>query len=293
MDQTERAEGTDLDGTTNTVKLTLATRSTELRSLTTDCSLRWFLDQTQAEDEGPLFSYYALGTSAHAGIEVLSLDHDLDPHDVITDLQHTLHVQLVDTDREVVYTKARPDCVAVLQALEELVWNWYHMAHPNSDKRHPFYRGLKFPPQAEVYMEDTEHQIYSTADAIFEVDEAALSSTHAIVDYKSGMGRTADSLQLWFYYYIGRKQGVIPPDAPFLGVFHHLTHNSLQWAAPYPGDSTMDAMLSRARAIKTGGHWIPEKGWYCSYCPWQNTHCPLFTDKELDEVVGAYSVVIE
>ena len=273
------------------VSLDLRTRSTELRSLTNDCSLRWFLDQSVPEDEGPLVSYFQMGTSIHEWIEWMIKDGDLPLEDAIEEAKHDFDMVLAQS-KEVFWSGSRPDRDSVHDAIDHCLRSWWKLAHPESEKQHPFFKACDYPPKTEVYMEDTEHHIFSTADALYDFNDG-ITETVAIIDWKSGMGRKADPLQLWFYYYIGRKQGHIPEAAPFVGVFAHLTHGTLQWADPYPGDSYMDALLKRARWIKTEGAFIPESGWYCKYCPWQETHCPLFTDRELKEVLSNYSVVIE
>lgn len=276
------------------VTLDLRTRSTELRSIINDCSLRWFLDQTVPEDEHGLVSYFELGTQVHAAIEFI-IEHGLEwmeLHEVIDMYQ----VKLMESFKEadfILFSGKRPDKETCLLALDDLIMNWFDLVHPQGRKRHPIFETAIWPPRTEVYMEDTEHHIFSTADAIYDYDDGMLDPRQLIVDWKTGMGKKADDLQLWFYYYIGRKQGHIDPESPFEGVFVHLTHGDVQWAKPYPGDSYMDALLKRARWIKTEGSFIPEPGWYCKYCPWYETHCPLYTTRELDEVLNNYSVVIE
>ena len=277
------------------VTLSLHTRSTELRSLTNDCSLRWFLDQTVPETEGPVVSYFTMGTVIHEAIEKM-IEADLSLDDAIEDAQFSF-AQALPSNQEIVWSSKRPDLDSCLDAIELCLNNWHRMTHPSSKDRHPLFLPYDWPPSTELYMEDTEHRIFSTADAIFYVeailDNFKLVPSTLIVDWKTGMGKKADPLQLWFYFYIGKKQSIIPQDSEFSGVFAHLTHGTLQYAQPYPGDSYMDALLSRARMIKEGSHFIPEQGWYCNYCPWQETHCPLFTDRELSEILDAYSIVVE
>lgn len=273
------------------------TRSTEIREILGGCELKYLLGRTEwsgTEKHDPkgmpthqLVSYYEMGSAAHAAIEAIT--YGAPKEETILDAQMHLSKEL-DRHDDIVFTNARPDKASTVHALEEVIENWWLDAHPDSPERSVFFNAFDWPPKTEVTMLHTEAKISSQADAIFTMKPEALSNaTHAIVDYKTGMSKKADSLQLWIYFWLARMTGEIPEDTEFLGYFHHVTHRQLQVADPYPGDSYIEAAIRKTHAIKESKTYLPTKGWYCKYCPFQEA-CPEFGAMTYGELLSMIDI---
>ena len=278
------------------VVLPTVTRSTEVREYHNGCSLRYLLGFAQPDEPVSHYhtshmSYFTLGDVTHAAIEDM-LNYGTSLSDAIDKAQHDL-ITVIENSDETVYTTARPDAGATVQAVEDLLTDWYEDVMPGENQM-SYYRALEYPPDTEVVMYDSEAEIESTADAIyaFVPDAIGNAGPYAIVDWKSGNGKKADSLQLHIYWYLMRKTKRVPRSAAFVGWFHHLTHRSVQHADPYPGDAYIEALIYKAHAYKSMRLWTPDPGWYCKYCPHYDTVCPLYNDVEYGDLMGGLDIQI-
>ena len=114
--------------------------------------------------------------------------------------------------------------------------------------------------------------VSTEADAIFWYGDSP-----AIVDWKLGTSKSGKAMQLYVYWYVARKSGYIPDDAPFRAWFHYPTYKKpIVHITEYPGDDFVEAYIDNAERNRTTAPYLPNPDWFnCSQCQHKDK-CPLW-----------------
>lgn len=114
--------------------------------------------------------------------------------------------------------------------------------------------------------------VSTEADAIFWYGDSP-----AIVDWKLGTSKSGKAMQLYVYWYVARKSGYIPDDAPFRAWFHYPTYSKpIVHIKDYPGDVFVEAYIDNAERNRTESPFLPNPDWFnCSQCQYKDK-CPLW-----------------
>lgn len=240
-------------------------RSTDITSLA-ECQLKWWLSHL-FRDEAPGTVWFALGTAIHAAIEQHLL-HDIKLDEAVAYanlvyLEETYGKEVMESPS----TRAKRSAATVEADIQRMMEKYYT------------WREADFCWLADKKLEKVEHiatadynglQLRTQIDSVWSDDRGFMH----IVDWKSGgTAGKAKNLQLWFYQYIGRREGWMPKEQRYPGVFVHLDfldgQKGIQYAGEYPGDVMMErwiqTTIDQKLMSKTNGP-LPREDWWCNYC---------------------------
>ena len=247
-----------------------ATRSSDVRLfLGEGCSLDWLLNKVQgAPIETPKY-FYEFGNIVHEMIEAtlngvagqgvyeIREDYFAESQAYILDWIETKNGRKADLWENIatVYQK----------------WVQHYAEHSED------WEIVQIEQTLEVATPDRT-AITSTPDAVF-VDPEGY---YHVVDWKVGTSKSGKDLQLYIYWYLLRKAGIVPDDAYFRGHFHYVTYaNPIGFTATsrYPGDDFIEAYINASERIRTQGPYLPNPSWFsCAYCA-HKEDCPIFSDE--------------
>jgi hypothetical protein len=239
-----------------------AQRSTESRTFNGDgCPTEWLwqrVDEMNGVARTPR-SYFERGTLGHAMIEARL--NGSDPWQVFADYQPPAG-EWLETSK---CTKEGllDEVAAVYEAWETQF---------NTLEEYQGYDQVNTEVRLEcVTPNGTE--VSTEADAIFWWGDSP-----ALADWKLGTSRSGKAMQLYMYWYVARKSGYVPDDAPFRAWFHYPTYSrtSIVHIVDYPGDEFVEAYIDNAEAGRKGGPYLPNPDWFnCSQCEYKE-RCPLW-----------------
>ena len=238
-----------------------AIRSTETRLFNGDgCTLAWAWERVDEMNGIPQMprSYFERGTLGHGMIE----DHlnGEDPEIRYADYVHPPGDWLETT-------KCTKD--GILEETATVFHSWLTQFQALEE-----YQGYD-QVNTEVTLKcvtDLGCVVSTEADAIFWYGDSP-----AIVDWKLGTSKSGKAMQLYVYWYVARKSGYIPDDAPFRAWFHYPTYSKpIVHIKDYPGDDFVEAYIDNAERNRTSAPFLPNPSWFeCSQCQYKD-RCPLW-----------------
>lgn len=256
-------------------QIPMPTRSTEAGA---ECEGRTYLSYLREDMVRPA-SFFILGDVLHRIIvDSINRDYDLDmARDGVVLL---LDYELGAVRDQVMVTGSQRSVSSMHEDADRMITNWFAHVHPDSEKRHPFYDDLMWPPKTEVRFNSSErgtrYPVWGSIDAVFSY-KGALDGV-AIVDWKSGVKKPNDQFQLDFYRF---GAGLTNATAAYHMLDRVRKSSIVVVADPYPGDTYIREAISkteRTKATVVAGM-MPtfSPGWQCSYCPVQHI-CPADGD---------------
>ena len=116
-------------------------------------------------------------------------------------------------------------------------------------------------------------RISTEADAIIHYNDNGI----ALADWKLGTSKSGLAMQLYLYWYVMRRNGLVDNDDPFRAWFHYPTYSKpIVHITGYPGDEFIEAYVDHAQQQRLKGPYLPNPEWFrCSQCEWKDK-CPLW-----------------
>jgi len=252
-------------------------RSTSTRLFNGDgCPLEW-LRTRQAEASGTQLKpkyFFEFGTAGHGMIETyINTGSEDAAWEWFVSWKET-----INWDRE--WFETKNGRVADFNENLETVfakWKEQYETHYLAD--------TKSKPRTEVYLSYT---LPSGAIASGTIDAVFVNSDEHpyVVDWKLGSSKSGKDMQLYVYWYLLRKNGVVPESAFFRGHFHYVNYsNPIGYTATgrYPGDKFIEDYINHAEKNRRSGTYMPNPSWFsCAYCEYKDS-CPLYTNNPSQE----------
>jgi len=239
-------------------------RSTETRLFNGDgCTLAWVWERVDERYGVPQVprSYFERGTLGHAMIEEYLNTND---DECVADVYQSYVPPEGDWLETTKCTKA-----GILDEVDDVYCAWLEQFQTLEEYKD--YASV----DTEVVLQcttDLGTHVSTEADAIFWYEDSP-----AIVDWKLGTSKSGKAMQLYVYWYVARKSGWIPEDAPFRAWFHYPTYSKpIVHITDYPGDTFIEAYIDAAEDRRREGPYLPNPDWFnCSQCQVKDK-CPLW-----------------